>query len=61
MSAVSHISDRQSDQGVIEAALDIAREWDKNVDLLCDAVIANDWPTAERLAKELKNNDQEID
>lgn len=50
-----------SDQGVIDVALEIAREWDKNVDRLCKAVLTEDYRTAKLLAKELSGNDQESD
>ena len=40
-----------------EAALEIAQEWDKNVDLLCDAVLNDEFETARTLAKELKGEE----
>lgn len=46
-----------SDQGVIEAALEISREWDKNIDRLCRAVLSDDRQTAKLLAKELLNDE----
>lgn len=41
-----------------EAALEIAVEWDKNVNRLIDAVIAKDYLTADSLAKELKDDEE---
>jgi hypothetical protein len=47
-----------TDQGVIEAALEIAREWDKNVGRLCQAVLSGDYKTAKLLARELLNDEE---
>lgn len=42
-----------------ETALEIAREWDKNVDRLCDAVLNDDLETAKTLAGELKGEESD--
>jgi hypothetical protein len=47
-----------ADKGVIEAALEISREWDKNIDRLCRAVLSDDRKTARLLAKELLNDEK---
>lgn len=46
-----------SDAGLIEAALEIARDWDNALLRLCDAVLAHDYETAQNLARELKAKD----
>jgi hypothetical protein len=46
-----------SDQGMIDAALEIAREWGEDVDQLCAAVLTDDVETAKRLARKLQGTD----
>lgn len=41
-----------------EAALEIAVEWDKNVSRLINAVLESDFATAQRLAEELRDDEE---
>lgn len=41
-----------------EAALEIAVEWDKNVNRLIDAVLTSDFATAQLLAEELRDDEE---
>lgn len=55
--SIYSVGDYRSDQGVIEAALEMARERDKNVDLLCDAVESDDLAAAKLLVREIRGDD----
>ena len=43
-----------SDEALVDLALELEREHDKNLEQLCKAVLTDDFKTAKKLAKELR-------